>query len=131
MRLFNNLKISQIQIYPLLGYLIAGLIVYTNIHEQLAETSLLISMSFIYVALGLILKLGKFSKNIAIPVFLCVILSLINVSINQIGTFDEYKKVIMFAASMIWMLICVSMHINRSTGGVFCWQICSFPFCIY
>lgn len=120
MKIFSSIEIKRLQVYPLLGYLIAGLIVYTNIHEQLASTSMLITMSFLYVLLGLFLKLGHFSKFIAVPVVLCVLFSMINVSINHIGTFDEYKKVIMFAASMLWMLICVSTHINKSTGGVFC-----------
>ena len=111
-------RIRKLELYPIIGYIIAGLIVYTNIHEQLSNTSLLISCSFIYVFLGLVLYFNKLRKDLLLPIILCVVLSFINVTIVYVGDFDYYKKVIMFGASMFWMLVCCSIHINKRTVGI-------------
>ena len=70
-------RIRKLELYPIIGYIIAGLIVYTNIHEQLSNTSLLISCSFIYVFLGLVLYFNKLRKDLLLPIILCVVLSML------------------------------------------------------
>ena len=104
------------ELLSIISFLLGGAIVYSNINENLSLTSLLISLSFIFVFCAYFLNHRYINKKLNSYVWSCIIISIFNVTVNYLGGFEYYKKVIMFSASLIWMITCISIHIRRRTS---------------
>lgn len=107
-------------IWPLTGHILALLIVYFTTQDQQSVTSLLITMSFLYVLVGLVIQ--KY-KNVTLlqVTLICCLLSVLNAAIGSLGDFNYFKKVIMFSSSMLFMYYCTVEKVSTQTAKMIVW----------
>lgn len=112
------LRQLHIDIIPLLAYVIVCCIVFAIMREQTAYASLGVSCAYIYVLFcyfyNIVYRERKLFK-IDIVMMVLMVMTYVNVTISGSGGFEYYKKMIMFFASMIWMLICSRTSITKNT----------------
>lgn len=104
-----------------IGFIIVLAIVWFMTQNNKAFVSNIITMSFIYVAFAMYVRRRALKRqwlNIAI---ICSVIAFFNVTLSSFGTFDYYKKAIMFSVSMYWLVYVACVNINKKTVNVLLW----------
>ena len=110
--------INQLRNKTLYSFIIACSIVLFTMINQKGLTSLLISLSFIYVFGQYLImyhnqRIGSIYVHL---IFTSICFVFLNVSISGLGGFDYYKKAIMYIATLFWMACCIHTKISRKTA---------------
>ncbi len=98
-----------------IGFLLVLFIVLFTTKEQDSLVSICITGTFLYVIGGLWIRYDELDKHLFVLALLCAFISFINVNLSSIGDFNYYKKVIMFSTSILWIVYCSSIRLNKQT----------------
>lgn len=100
-----------------LAFVIVLGIIYTVVYNIAPLTSMLITVTFIltlylYISRLMVRRLDAISNRLLI---LSLMLAFLNVTISGIGSFDYYKKVIMYSCTLILLVCNISTRISLKT----------------
>lgn len=112
------LRQLHIDIIPLLAYVIVCCIVFAIMREQVEYASLGVSCAYIYVLFSYFYNIAYRERRlfkIDAVMMVLMVMTFVNVTISGSGGFEYYKKMIMFFASMMWMLICSRTSLTKNT----------------
>lgn len=113
-RIIANRKLDKVVVF---GFLIAFGIIYNTMKGLLSMSSMLISLSFIYVFSVFANKVshGLIKRTYINILFFSCVLVFLNTTLSGVGGFDYYKKAIMYMATIVWIICCVSAAISKKT----------------
>ena len=111
----KRLIFRQVDWFSIFGFILVFFIVLFMTQENTSMVSLCITGTFLYVAMGLVLKWKSLNKKLLGLAIICSFLSLINVCISSFGDFDYYKKFIMYSVSILWIVYCGCVTIQKQT----------------
>ena len=109
-----------------IGFIIVLAIVWFMTQDQKEMVSNAITASFLYVAFAMIVRIYRLNKQWLYIATACSIIAFLNVTLSSFGSFDYYKKAIMFSVSMFWLVYVACNHINKRTVNVLLFASCSF-----